>query len=49
LRKKYIPYLKKNGKYIYVNSENLNPVGAGKEYDNMFLISEVLASINLKG
>ena len=49
VEEKYIPYLKKNGKYIYVNSENLNPVGAGKEYDNMFLISEVLASINLKG
>ena len=45
----YVPFLKKNGKYIFVNSINMKSFLETREYDWVSIFSEGLASVKLDG
>ena len=45
---KLVPFLKKNGKYIYVDSVTMKPVLLNNEYDDAHLFKDGLAQIKLK-
>ena len=44
----YVPFLKKNGKYIFVDSSDVKISLKTKEYDMAYPFSEGLARVNLE-
>jgi len=46
---KYVPFLKKNGRYIYVKHSSKCPVFNGREFDNAGVFNEDFAVVGING